>query len=285
LRRSRDLRVAGYLTRSAVHTDGLVGLASGLKLVQGLLETFWDTVHPQLDKEDNNDPTMRINSIAVLGKREMMGRDSLLNSVTRAPLVESKSAGRFNLRAVRLSKGEGSPQGDETVPDPTLIDAAFLDCNLDDLTAKAAAVDESLAALGSISSFIRERVEVGPPDFEGLENELKEIRAVLAPQLLRRGVGVEASAEAAGEAQGAGASAVVGEIRSRDDAVRMLDKISDYFRRNEPSSPVPILLQRAKRLVSMDFMEILRDLTPNGVSQAEIIAGTGDEQQQQQASS
>jgi type VI secretion system protein ImpA len=285
--RSRDLRVVGYLTRAAVNTEGLVGLASGLKLVQGLLETFWDSVHPQLDKEDNNDPTLRLNSIAVLGKRDLMGKDSLLASVTRAPIVESKSAGRYSLRSIRLSKGEGSPVGDEALPDSSLIDAAFMDCDVNDLTAKAAAVDESLAALGAISAFIRDRVEVGPPDFEGLENDLKEIRAVLAPQLLRRGVGVEASAEAGGEAQGgAGASAVVGEIRSRDDAVRMLDKISDYFRRNEPSSPVPILLQRAKRLVSMDFMEILRDLTPNGVSQAEIIAGSlpGDGQQQQASS-
>jgi type VI secretion system protein ImpA len=282
--RSRDLRVVGYLTRAAVNTEGLVGLASGLKLVQGLLETFWDSVHPQLDKEDNNDPTLRLNSIAVLGKRDLMGKDSLVASVTRAPIVQSKTAGRYSLRSVRLAKGEGSPVGDEALPDSSLIDAAFLDCDVNDLTANAAAVDESLAALGAISTFIRDRVEVGPPDFEGLENDLKEIRAVLAPQLLRRGVGVEAAAEAGGEAQGAAASAVVGEIRSRDDAVRMLDKISDYFRRNEPSSPVPILLQRAKRLVSMDFMEILRDLTPNGVSQAEIIAGSVPGEQQQASS-
>jgi type VI secretion system protein ImpA len=69
----------------------------------------------------------------------------------------------------------------------------------------------------------------------------------------------------------------VGEIRSRDDAVRAIDHISEYFRKNEPSSPVPLLLQRAKRLVAKDFMEILRDLTPDGVSQAEAIGGVRNE--------
>jgi type VI secretion system protein ImpA len=52
-----------------------------------------------------------------------------------------------------------------------------------------------------------------------------------------------------------------------------LDKVSDYFQKYEPSSPVPLLLQRAKRLVAKYFMEILRDLTPAGVSQAEAIGG------------
>jgi type VI secretion system protein ImpA len=58
----------------------------------------------------------------------------------------------------------------------------------------------------------------------------------------------------------------------------MIDKICDYFERHEPSSPVPLLLNRAKRLISKDFLEILRDLTPDGVLQAESIGGvTGEE--------
>jgi type VI secretion system protein ImpA len=36
---------------------------------------------------------------------------------------------------------------------------------------------------------------------------------------------------------------------------------------------VPLLLRRAKGLVAKDFMEILNDLTPDGVSQAKLIGG------------
>jgi type VI secretion system protein ImpA len=66
---------------------------------------------------------------------------------------------------------------------------------------------------------------------------------------------------------------MTGVINSQEDVIRVLDMACEYFNRHEPSSPVPLLLQRAKRLVAKDFMEILRDLTPAGVTQAEEISG------------
>jgi type VI secretion system protein ImpA len=36
-------------------------------------------------------------------------------------------------------------------------------------------------------------------------------------------------------------------------------------------------MQRAKRLVSKNFIDILRDLAPDGVSQAENVGGVGKE--------
>ena len=44
----------------------------------------------------------------------------------------------------------------------------------------------------------------------------------------------------------------------------------------KPSSPVPLVLARVKRLVTMDFLEILKDLTPDGVDQFKIISGIKD---------
>ncbi|VAW53117.1 Uncharacterized protein ImpA [hydrothermal vent metagenome] len=66
-------------------------------------------------------------------------------------------------------------------------------------------------------------------------------------------------------------------MNSREDVIKALDMACNYFKQNEPSSPVPLLLQRAKRLVSMDFMDIIRDLTPAGVTQAEDIGGTSSQ--------
>src|SRR3954468_817355 len=48
LTRTKDLRVAVYLTLARLQTEGLPGLASGLAVVRGLLERYWDCVHPQL---------------------------------------------------------------------------------------------------------------------------------------------------------------------------------------------------------------------------------------------
>ena len=63
------------------------------------------------------------------------------------------------------------------------------------------------------------------------------------------------------------------ELSSRDDVVAMLDKICDYYAKHEPSSPIPLILQRARRLVTMNFLEIIRDLADKGLPQVEAITG------------
>lgn len=74
-------------------------------------------------------------------------------------------------------------------------------------------------------------------------------------------------------APAAGGTGVPGALNSREDVVRALDAICDYYRRHEPSSPIPLLMQRAKRLATMDFMAIIRDLAPGAVQQVEEIRG------------
>ena len=92
------------------------------------------------------------------------------------------------------------------------------------------------------------------------------------------GAGVEATEAAdvdfdSPSAGGAMASAP-GALRHRDDVVRTLDQVCDWIQRNEPTNPAPLLIRRAQRLMTMDFMDIIRDLAPEGLSQIENIAGT-----------
>jgi type VI secretion system protein ImpA len=79
---------------------------------------------------------------------------------------------------------------------------------------------------------------------------------------------------AAGERTGAPLS---GDIADRQDVIRMIDKICAYYERHEPSSPVPLLLMRARRLVDKSFMEILQDLAPEGMGQARQVGGIENE--------
>jgi type VI secretion system protein ImpA len=269
LKRTRDLRVATHLTHAALYVDGLAGLAAGLQVVHGWLQTFWDSVYPQLDKEDDNDPTLRVNSLAALDSRE-----GIIRSLGRVPLVVSRAAGRYSLRDIRLAKGEVAPVAGEKKPDAALIDAAFADTDVAQLGAAAEAVREANTTLATIVALMSERVGAGrAPTLANLTKELRALQVLLNQQLEKRGVAVAAAGAAAGEQAQAPPPPPPGGIRTRDDAIRLLDDVSEYFRKNEPSSPVPLLLQRAKRLVSKDFMEILRDLTPNAVSQAEAIGG------------
>jgi type VI secretion system protein ImpA len=200
-----------------------------------------------------------------------------LRSLDRVVLVRSKQAGNYTLRDLKLAKGElTSSAVDKVSPAPqlALIEAAFQDCDLKELEQTNGAVAECGRTIVELRNLLREKV--GPekaPEFAQLKKELDSIGRMLGEQLARRGVGQAPAQAPEGQAAAANANQVTSEIRTREDVVRILDKVSDYFQKYEPSSPVPLLLQRAKRLVAKDFMEILRDLTPAGVAQAEAIGG------------
>jgi type VI secretion system protein ImpA len=63
------------------------------------------------------------------------------------------------------------------------------------------------------------------------------------------------------------------QIASRDDVTSALDRLCGYFAQYEPSSPIPLLLARAKRLVPMTFLEILQELGPDVLTQAQRLQG------------
>lgn len=274
--RTKDLRVAIHLLHAGLQTGGLPVFASGIAFVRQLLAEQWDTVHPQLDKEDNDDPTLRVNSLLPLNDRA-----GILGALGRCPLIQSKALGRVTMRDVRIASGELTPSEKEPPAlDPAHVDAAFLDGALEELQANAAAARAALEDVKAMSAHFSEQVgAANAPDFTPLAGELGAIARVLGEQLGRRGA-EDGAALPADDSPGESAprSTGVGDIKSRDDVVRALDRLCDYFQRNEPSSPVPLLLRRAQRLVAKDFMDILRDLTPDGVSQAKLIGGISDDE-------
>ena len=52
------------------------------------------------------------------------------------------------------------------------------------------------------------------------------------------------------------------QVRSRAQAIALLDQVQHYFRLSEPSSPVPMLCERARAFAERDFMAVLREVLP-----------------------
>ena len=67
-------------------------------------------------------------------------------------------------------------------------------------------------------------------------------------------------------------------IGTRAEAIKALDAVAAYFRTNEPSSPIPMFLERAKRLIGKDFLAVLEDVVPESVAQAKSIGGIRDDE-------
>lgn len=65
-------------------------------------------------------------------------------------------------------------------------------------------------------------------------------------------------------------------ITSRDDVVKCLDLVVAFYDRTEPSSPIPHLARRVRRMVHMDFVELMEDLAPSGLKEFRLLAGVPD---------
>jgi len=277
LTRSKDLRTAVHLTTAWLRTSGMPGWGAGLGLIRGLLEQFWDNVHPQLDAEDDNDPTMRVNAVVPLSDLQ-----SVLGYFRTTPFVQSPRMGRFNLRDLRIANGtlKVTTPGSGPEPSVTEMEACCMDCPEEELVETTAAIGESLEHAKAIDALFTDRVGTAGPDFKNLLSDIYELKKFLDPQLARR-VPVESDAEGdaeGGEGSGAAAARASGAISGPQDVMRRLDEVCDYYTRCEPSSPVPLLLRRAQRLVGMDFMDLLKDLAPGGISELRVVSGTPDDE-------
>ena len=276
--KTKDLRIAVHLTRALLNTNGLSGLKDGLELIGRLLQQHWDFVHPQLDSQEDNDPTLRLNTLAALCDRE-----TILHELRETAIVDSHALGHFNLRDIDIALGKLSAPTDSDRPPPQMaeIDAAFLDCDLDQLEATSNAVNSSLEHIQTIEKLLADNVGLAQAaDLGALTSVLTEAQQIISNHLTDRGVMdiKKSSSDTTQEPTHTSAQPVSGEINSREDVIRALDSACDYFARNEPSSPVPLLLHRAKRLIYKDFMSIMQDIAPNAISEVEAIRGPDTEE-------
>lgn len=275
---TKDLRVAGLLHLSLLKTAGVAGLESGLGLIRALLEQYWDHLYPLLDADDDNDPTFRINSLLAA-----VVSDDALATLRLAPLVESRQFGKHSLRSYRIATGslkvDPATQGADPPADTGRIEAAFSDASIDSLTGVAGLLNAAAEHLNAIQHVLLDKADGIPDDLKSLNTDLKEMKGLVEAQLAKRGVNsgsqeLAPALNASGQpAAASGGGVGTGDIRNRSDVLATLDRICDYYARAEPSSPIPMLLQRAKRLVNKDFMEIIRDLTPSAIPEAEVIGG------------
>lgn len=273
--RTRDLRVAVLLTRALARTDGLAGLSWGLDVIRGLLESMWEQVHPQLDPADDNDPVMRLNTLAALADP-----NALLRDLRAAEFLSDPRLGRCTVRQLEVALGIAERAGDEPALPRAQIEGA-----LRDIAAGAAgALDNhamtALAHAQRIADLMNERVGVSQaPDFKPLLGRLRPIaafvNAVVPPPAAP--AAQAPSSEAAAREQESTVSAMPpsppGAIRSRDDVIDMLGRICEFLERTEPTNPAPLLIRRAQRLMTMTFVDILRDVAPEGVASISNLAG------------
>jgi len=267
LSRTRDMRVLVYTAMAALHLDGLPAFHQILTALNDCMEDYWTGLYPLLDPEDDNDPMMRMNVLQNLDDYERVRL-----GIRQSPLAELKGVGKFSLNDIQLATGNREAKGDEEPLDIAIIQGAFVDGNREALAAVSAAVEGSLDELTRMGEIWSDKTNgYEQPGFDSTIEDLREVSRALAEYAPAGTVATTdegsdaASAPAVNEASGA--------INSNADVIRALDRICEYYAKNEPSNPVPYLLKRAQRLVSKSFYDILQDVAPEAVSNFDKLSG------------
>ena len=277
---TKDLQIAAWLTEALVKEHGFVGLRDSLKLVSGLQEKFWETLFPEIDEGDMEG---RANAI------EWMDTQTSL-AIKQAAITEGEG---FNFNDYEDSKRFDIPENLDTLDSTDQQRYKELQAQAEKenrvtaarwrntKTASRRAFYEALnvaledcwTEYEEVNRVIEEKFDRNQaPGMGKLRKSLEDIET-LAKKLLEEKRAeepdeiIEENAEAGQSENGAGSTAKVsgvatatGAIQSRADALKRLGDVAEYFRRNEPHSPVSYLIQRAVKWGGMPLENWLQDV-------------------------
>ncbi len=263
--KTKDLRIAGWLTEAWTAKYGIVGCVQGIELIRGLVEQFWDTLHPPID--DDGDFDGRIAPFGWLNAQ-------LAHRVKRVVLIDpDKHDGRaltwLDWEVASLAERSG-----KSVEEGRASTAEFMTAVLLTPTPFYRTLAADLSALEAGVDALEEAVDTrcGEPvtALYQLKDAIGALRGFVKRALSQKGEteagGEGADAEASEEAavaaddQPAGGGGRRGPIRNRADAYQRLAEAADYLIRVEPHSPVPHLVKRAVSWGNMSFGDLIQEL-------------------------
>ena len=314
----RDLRLLVILVRALFATEGFDGLAQGLDMLARNIGDYWDSIHPGLrDRDDPRMATMpRVNALRQLENDDNGLLGDLRFSIAFAPRgigpvsyddVAAVLLSDFDVLA-RAASGLSKAEQDAILARHTdRAKRAGLACRAmateepETVAARSAGMAASLARLEALGATFGEKSGIGGDGGlalthlaamltncrKVLEKALAEAQPDAAPDTAPD-TAPAAPAPAAGAApapapqavNGQAANAPSGAINSRLDVEAALDRIVAFYERTEPSSPIPHVARRLRRMVSMDFLQLMQEVAPSGLKEFRSIAGIEDSKKQ-----
>ena len=267
LDRSRDLRIALLWTRGKLHLAGYGALVVGLRLITGLVDQLWDQVHPMPDPDDG-DMYARANALA-----SMPETAGLLGDLRESRLIRDRAIGELTARHVSVALGLSIAAEGETSLTKEQISRM-----LGDAIAKAPILrtqcQEAAGLVRQLISLANLKLGSEAPDLRPLFALANGVVSLLPGEHADAGMSADG---ADGDAQGNGPpgarSNLSGAVSSRAEAIRAIDMICDYLERAEPTNPAPLFLKRARHLIGQNFLQLLKALAPQALSEVAGMVG------------
>ncbi len=263
LERSRDLRVAVEWGRSVLHLHGYAALLPALTLINGLLESHWDHVHPM---PDDGDAYGRVNALTLL--REPAG---LLGALRDARVVEDRAIGLLLMRDIESALGLApvAPGRSDVSKDQA---SKMLSAALDKAPELRERLKSNVILVKRAMSLVIDRLGSEAPDLRPLHALVQGAASLLPPEATLDTAEAE-EGESPVAAGGLRARGLSGAVSSREEALRAIDLVIDYLERAEPTNPAPLFLRRARQLVGHNFLQLMKVLAPDALAEVARVVG------------
>lgn len=277
LHRTKDLRVMFFLSLAWTQLRGLQGYADGLQLIYLAIERYWHQLHPLLEIDGVRDPMFRINALAELGDNTQ-----LTHAVRAATLIKNGGSELVVRDAVALLDGSKQelpnfPNGlsylRSELSNPQQANIQVVQAITGTLPKLRHAIqlhlDESALPEMTLLQKTFDSIAQAIQQPEGHSNREAEPELILTPEALS--LPGDPLPLPLGEFG-------YGQVKSRADALHLLEKVKGYFELYEPSHPAPLMIERLQKLINLNFLQIVSDLAPDGLRQLEVILGTREKQ-------
>jgi type VI secretion system protein ImpA len=280
--KTKDLQVTVWLVEALVKLHGLTGLQDGLKLASGLLERYWESLYPEIDEGDLE---ARANAFAWLDRQLAVAVKEVL--VTKTPsglnynFFQFEEAKQFNipekldelsiqeLEQVNELKQRAEKDGKITSEHWRTAKGVTRRAFYEDLYKQ---IGECWQEFQTLDRVMDEKFQRQTPGMGFLKKALDEVRSEIEKIVKEKRiaepdqVSPTETAEGGEEVLSAGGTTIIrrsGPVRSREDALKQLSEVAEYFQKTEPHSPVSYLVQRAIRWGEMPLELWLEEVVKN----------------------
>jgi type VI secretion system protein ImpA len=264
---TKDLRLASWYTEASAKVSGIGGMTRGFTLITGLLEQFWDSLHPL---PDGADMEQRIGNLSWLIARcvQLTRELPLVKNAAQPYGIQELEAARAHQQQLERSPDSATPprvslqqfKAAQRATPRTFHEQLLQACS------------ESVQALDKLAEVTDQRLGLDGPSFTPLKSALETYSDAVQRIARENGV-IESSPEDQAEAEAADAPAEAsasnderettranGPLRSRAQALQQLRQVADFFRRTEPHSPVAYLADKAAKWGEMPLHVWLRSV-------------------------
>ncbi len=284
---SKDLEIACWLTEALVRFEGFCGLRDGFRLMKGLVDGFWENLYPPEDEIDG--PEAKFAPLSGLNGEGTDG--TLIQPIRQIYLTQGDmpyAAWHYRQASELAGLDEAKRQAriDAGAPTLDMIDTSVRQTPIEFYRALSQDIDEAIEAFRELEAALDARLGMdGPPtsQIRGALTESQEIVARLTRDLLLETADDPASDTPPEDTDETGATVTVTRqagtavdvIETRDDALRQILKIADFFKRTEPHSPIAYTLEDLVRRGRMSLPELLEELMSDDDARRGFLTAAG----------